>query len=188
MKPTIIIITGLPATGKTTIALGIAEKLHIPLIAKDEIKECLGDTLGCRSIKQSKALGSASYSVLFLLLEKLIRADISCITETFFRKEIATEFFTSLQRKHPCRLIQILLKSNLDVIIDRLDKRVNTGIRHPVHRDTIDPGISKELYDLAEYNGLDLKCPKLEMDMTNFNKRNLEMIVTFINKYYITGK
>lgn len=181
MTPTVIIITGLPATGKTTIAGEIAEKLCLPLLSKDQIKESLGDSLGCGSIEQSKSLGPASYKILFLMIEKLVFANISCVTETFFRNEISTDFFLSLPEKHPCRLIQILLKSDLDVIIKRLDERVHAGDRHPVHRDTIDHDIKKELYDLADYDGLALKCPKLEIDMTGFSKRNLEKIFTFIN-------
>lgn len=46
----LIIINGLPGTGKTTIAKPLASKLGFPLIAKDGIKEFLFDTVGLGKI------------------------------------------------------------------------------------------------------------------------------------------
>ena len=45
MKPYIILIAGVPASGKTAYARHVAEKLHIPFIGKDNIKEKLYDSL-----------------------------------------------------------------------------------------------------------------------------------------------
>jgi len=42
----LIIINGLPGTGKTTIAKPMAEQLGFPLVSKDTIKEFLFDTIG----------------------------------------------------------------------------------------------------------------------------------------------
>ena len=39
-----ILVTGIPAAGKSTIANFIAEKLNIPMISKDGIKEILFDS------------------------------------------------------------------------------------------------------------------------------------------------
>lgn len=45
-SPQVILVNGLPATGKTTLARRIATDLRLPLLAKDAIKETLFDTLG----------------------------------------------------------------------------------------------------------------------------------------------
>jgi predicted kinase len=44
--PLLVVVHGPPAAGKTTIAREIAERLRLPLIAKDTIKEALFDGLG----------------------------------------------------------------------------------------------------------------------------------------------
>lgn len=46
MRSTIIIFTGLPGTGKTTLSRHVADSLGIPLIAKDDIKEIMYDEIG----------------------------------------------------------------------------------------------------------------------------------------------
>ena len=55
MKPYIIIIAGIPASGKTTYAQYIAERLHIPFIGKDAIKEKLYDILNYDTTKREKS-------------------------------------------------------------------------------------------------------------------------------------
>ncbi|WP_425432548.1 AAA family ATPase [Hydrococcus rivularis] len=46
MKMLLILISGLPCTGKTTLARKIAQKLQLPLVCRDDIKESLFDSLG----------------------------------------------------------------------------------------------------------------------------------------------
>jgi hypothetical protein len=50
----------MPSSGKTTVAEGLAGRLRLPLIAKDEIKESLWDTLGTGSVSSSALLGGAA--------------------------------------------------------------------------------------------------------------------------------
>ena len=45
----IIVISGLPGSGKSHLAEYIAEKLKLPMICKDSIKEVLFDTIGFRN-------------------------------------------------------------------------------------------------------------------------------------------
>lgn len=45
-KISLIIITGLPGTGKTTLGRKLAEEFRLPFISKDDIKEFLFDNLG----------------------------------------------------------------------------------------------------------------------------------------------
>ncbi len=44
--PTLVLVTGAPGSGKTTLAMPLARHLGLPLITKDTIKEALFDTLG----------------------------------------------------------------------------------------------------------------------------------------------
>ena len=41
-----ILVAGMPASGKSTIAVRISESLGIPMLSKDSIKEVLFDDLG----------------------------------------------------------------------------------------------------------------------------------------------
>jgi predicted kinase len=56
-----VVVTGPPASGKSTLARALAAHLGLPLIAKDAIKEALMDTLGIPTdLEQSYRLGRAA--------------------------------------------------------------------------------------------------------------------------------
>jgi adenylate kinase family enzyme len=65
MTALMILISGLPCTGKTTLARKIAQKFRLPLISRDDIKESLFDSLGWHDREWSKQLGVASYQLLY---------------------------------------------------------------------------------------------------------------------------
>ena len=64
----IVIINGIPGTGKTTIAKPLADQLGFPLISKDTIKEFLFDTIGVGDREWSQMLGKASSEFLYSLV------------------------------------------------------------------------------------------------------------------------
>jgi predicted kinase len=55
MPPRLIIVTGLPATGKTTLARELATRLRVPMLAKDAIKEPLMSAFHASDRAQSTA-------------------------------------------------------------------------------------------------------------------------------------
>jgi energy-coupling factor transporter ATP-binding protein EcfA2 len=68
---TLVLVTGPPASGKTTLAKPLARQLGLPLLGKDTIKEALFDTLGTGDRAWSQQLGAASYEVLLTLAGEL---------------------------------------------------------------------------------------------------------------------
>ncbi len=46
-KPLVIIVNGLPGTGKTTLAKRLAADVHLPVLHRDGIYETLYDGLAC---------------------------------------------------------------------------------------------------------------------------------------------
>jgi AAA domain len=68
---TLVLVTGPPASGKTTLAQPLAHQLGLPLLGKDTIKEALFDTLGTGDRAWSRRLGAASYAVLLALAREL---------------------------------------------------------------------------------------------------------------------
>ncbi len=63
----LVLVTGPPGSGKTTLAIPLARRLELPLIAKDTIKEALFDTLGVGDLQWSQRLGAATFAVMFAL-------------------------------------------------------------------------------------------------------------------------
>lgn len=61
---TYVVVSGPPASGKTTLAREIAPALGLPLIAKDTIKQALMTVLPVPDVETSRTVGTASVAAL----------------------------------------------------------------------------------------------------------------------------
>jgi predicted kinase len=64
---TVIVVSGIPASGETTLARRLGEHLGMPVISKDTIKEALFDVLGTGDLERSRELGRAAHVVMYAL-------------------------------------------------------------------------------------------------------------------------
>jgi len=64
----IVLVTGAPGAGKSTLALPLAAELRFPLLTKDHIKETLHDSLDApANLESSRRLGAAAMRLLWAL-------------------------------------------------------------------------------------------------------------------------
>ncbi len=139
MKPTIVVlITGHPATGKTTLAEYLTQDLGLPLIAKDHIKETLFNTLGWSTAEWSRQLSIATWELLYQQVEILLAAHIGHIVEANFDPIFANERWQQLVEQYPLRLIQVRCETDPEVLLMRYRARIKQGTRHPGHIDHSD--------------------------------------------------
>jgi predicted kinase len=80
----LIVICGLPGSGKTTLAAALSSKLNIVCIHKDSIKESLYDDLGFKTLEESKKLGLPSVNLLLEIAEEQISRGVDVIIESPF--------------------------------------------------------------------------------------------------------
>src|SRR4029450_8035533 len=85
----IVLVSGSPAAGKTSLARPLARLLGLPLIAKDDIKETLVDVLGDHDgdLGWWRRVGGASMELLWKLAERAPPA----VLEANFRPHSAYE-------------------------------------------------------------------------------------------------
>src|SRR5215831_11909617 len=81
----VIVVTGLPGVGKSTLARELAGRYRMPMLAKDFIKEPLLDVLGAQDAAASRRLSDASFAALFRLAAEWVRGGHGFILEGNFR-------------------------------------------------------------------------------------------------------
>jgi predicted kinase len=170
-----VVVTGPPASGKSTIARELARALPAPLIAKDPVKEALFDGLGTGDAEWSKKLGIATYAILFLTLEQEVAAGRSCVLEANFDHNEASAQLAAIQLRHPFRAIQIVCTASRKTLVDRFVSR--SGSRHPGHIDDDRLEDVVESIDAGRWRALELEGELVEVDTTDWASVDLAALV-----------
>ncbi len=173
--PLVVVVTGPPASGKSSIAETLARELHAPLLAKDPIKEALFDGLGTGDPEWSKKLGIATYGVLFHVLEEELRAHRSCVLEANFDHNEASPQLAALQLRHGFRALQIVCTASRDVLLERFVER--SGSRHPGHIDDERLDDVVQAIDAGRWRSLDLEGETIEVDTTDWSTVDVDGLI-----------
>ena len=133
----LILITGLPGTGKSTLARALALHFGVPLICKDTIKEPLLDVIGAADRAESRRLSDASFAVVFALARDCLRAGVDLILEGNFRPgQHETDLLTAIPPVvESVHVTQVLCRASEPIRIARLTARAADPSRHEGHRD-----------------------------------------------------
>ena len=127
-----ILVTGIPASGKSTIARFLAEAFGLPVISKDRIKECMYDTIGFRSREEKVKLGTASMQIMYDLAEELMRSARPFILENNF-ENVSKEGLLTILEKYEYKAITVTLTGDYKIIYQRFLERNRDPGRHPGH-------------------------------------------------------
>lgn len=135
-KPVLIIVNGLPGTGKTTLARRLAADVQLPIFSRDGLYETLYDALECRSGGSPPLLGSAAFTLLYAVIGSVLAAGQSVIVEQFFgRPALRTAELLNLQHQYDFEPFQILCRTEGSVLLERFLARVRAEERHGGHQD-----------------------------------------------------
>jgi len=157
--PGYVVISGAPGAGKTTLARPLAQRLALPLLSHDAIKEALGDSLGLGDDGWSRRLGEAALDAFFAVAATVPDA----ILDGWWRDERPARI-VALGRP----IIEVFCRCDPDVLQERANDRVASGRRHRIHRDWIDPDLPGRLGEIAAgVRPLALGGPVFEVDTTS---------------------
>ena len=176
-RPTIIVVTGRPAAGKSTLAKWLAQELKLPLVSKDSIREELFDRLGWKDRKWAQELGKASVDMMFYFARAELEVGRSIIMDNAFYPPISTPRFQKLKEQYAADSIQIVCDSDRETLFTRFKARAGTGNRHPGHGDE---DVLEELYvNLADNSSpiLEIGGLVIEVDTTDFAKVDYQEIL-----------
>lgn len=78
-----VLVNGVPASGKSTVARALAQRLDCPLLALDTVKEALFGQLGIGDREYNRKLGRASYAAIWALVSEFPRGCVVVVDAWF---------------------------------------------------------------------------------------------------------
>lgn len=127
-----ILVTGIPAAGKSTMAEALAERFDIPVISKDRIKEIMFDDIGFNSREEKVNLGIASMNIMYYMAEQLMKRHQAFILENNFENLSKDDLFLIL-KKYSYKAITLTLTGDYRKIYQRFLERNTSPDRHRGH-------------------------------------------------------
>ena len=125
----VVLITGAPASGKTVLAGKLAERLSLPVLSKDRIKETLFDVL---DDARTDVLGHASFQLLMQLVGDFAGRRGAFVLENAFRTSDGPAL---QQRLAGADVLHIHCDASGATLRARVRRRAVEGERHPSHED-----------------------------------------------------
>jgi cytidylate kinase len=135
----LVIITGPACTGKTTLGNRLSSECDLPFFYKDGFKEMMYDVVMERSgvegitLDMTRMLGKMSIHCLNIVIEAMLARGRSLIVEANFDSALYTPFVLELQQKHEFHLVQVQLKCDGAILLQRFIQREQMD-RHPGHQ------------------------------------------------------
>src|SRR5687768_5033036 len=86
-QPMLIVVTGRPGSGKTTLAHALARAVRCPAICRDEIKEGLVNTTGHKG-EPGDQIGRQVYQAFFEAVKLLLDRGVTLVAEAAFQHKL----------------------------------------------------------------------------------------------------
>jgi len=171
-QSTLVVITGHPGSGKSSIGKQLADQSNVPFISKDTLKEYMFDALGTKDKTWSLQVSAAAHRIMDYMIGEELRTGNSVIVESNFKVNIDSERFNRIAKQYDAKLIQIMCEADGKVLFDRWTARITSGQRHQGHVEAI--GLEQIKQDLAQpYPPLQLDGELIRLNTTDFSKLQL---------------
>lgn len=188
-----ILVAGPPASGKSTLAARLSERLGLPMVSKDALKEVLFDTLGFASRQEKVALGVAAMELLYAFAQAQMRVGKPFILENNF-EDASKSHLQELLARYGYTAITLRMAGDPAVLYQRFLARNASPERHRGHvvndrYPEAEPGRAAATPTLEGFargiagRGMDrfaVPGPLLEVDATDFAREDLEAIVRWL--------
>jgi predicted kinase len=177
IHPLLIVVTGRPGSGKTTLAHALAREVRCPAICRDEIKEGFVNTIGT---KTDPEVDRTVYEIFFETIKLLLTHRTALVAEAAYQHKLWAP-----------KLEPLIEIARLRIVLCDIDPKLARA-RH-IERSVCDPRRERFHDDRAAqvdesgrelpitiYDPPRLNVPVLKVDTSDGYKPDLEIVASFI--------
>jgi predicted kinase len=175
--PVLIVVSGPPGSGKTTLAHKLAAAIGCPAVCRDEIKEGMVQATAGFVAGPGDELSARTYPVFFTVLGLLLRAGVTTVAEAAFQDRLWRPGLEQLQGLAQVRVVHCTVDAGL-----ALQRSLRRSQDDPLRRAHADPEPQHAAGRLRSYRAFDrvsVEAPWLEVDTTSGYLPGLDAIAAF---------
>jgi predicted kinase len=178
--PTLVVVSGPPGSGKTTLAHALAAEIPCPALCRDEIKEGMvhahgGDFQGA----PGDALTQRTFPLFFDVLRVLLEGGVTVVAEAAFQDRLWREGLGSLAELAQLRIVHCV--ADPVVAAERAARRAAVEERRRAHGDSIARlGVEEWKGAFDGFDRISLPALAIEVDTTDGYNPDLQAIVAFV--------
>jgi predicted kinase len=179
MGPTLIVVSGPPGSGKTTLAHHLAAAIGCPAICRDEIKEGMAHATPGFIAAPGDELTQRTLPVFFGMLNLLVRAGVTTVAEAAFQDHVWRPRLEPLRGLVQLRVVHCTVAP--DVAAARIIRREQDDPRRRVHASHLRDQAEREASHLA-FRPVRIDAPALDVDTEDGYRPSFGLILSFIEK------
>jgi predicted kinase len=175
--PTLVVVSGPPGSGKTSLAHALGPAIACPVICRDEIKEGMVHAQGDDFIPDvGDSLTKRTFPVFFEVLRVLVTAGVTVVAEAAFQDGTWRMGLEPLMGLARLRVVQCSVDEA--VARERIERRRANVASRRAHADgqLLVRGGSRA----ASFERLSIPAPSIVVDTTDGYAPDLEQVVGFV--------
>jgi len=182
-RPTLVVVSGPPGSGKTTLAHALAREIGCPAICRDEIKEGMVHAEGgAFQGGHGDPLTQRTLPLFFEVLRLLVDARVTVVAEAAFQDGLWSPGLEPLADRADLRIVRCIVDAGIS--FRRASARPATRERHTkAHGDST---IGKQLADWEDafrsFEHISIAAPAIDVDTSDGYTPSLAQLVEFVNR------
>jgi len=113
----------------------LSDRMNLPFVSKDSIKEILFNTLGHGDREWTEKLNDPTYKLLTYFIEQHLVVGRSMFIESPYDDDFPSAALKKLQSQYEYICVQIMCFAQPETLIKRFESRIGAPDRHPGHND-----------------------------------------------------